>query len=378
MDLLPTFDLVKSSELLLSNPDVQVQVAAIKAIELRAGATLQNDRRSVPALLSFIPHLDKVLQQSGEMDTKIISVSCIDRIIEKFGKKEINIVLSVAHTVSGPQALSSSDDRVRILSLLCLTSVVDVIEDEAIPLLPAITSKALDYLAHAIEEKKTGLHNAVYTLLSNIVERLGYMFSQDHLKLALALSHRSSVADLEDSCDESRNAFYQSVSGNIEAQAVFSALKSTWRSAVSAGFRVRISYSLPCDHVVLTNHQAVIEHLSLLHSSIETQTKSKLVKASSSLYEHFLEIFQLRATIAADKIEGFEDDEVHQVEDTIVESVISMVFKLNDATFRPFFIQLVDQEGPRHSVTFFKFLAAFFDKFKVCLVVILRLDDTSC
>ncbi|KAH7389982.1 hypothetical protein BKA66DRAFT_414358 [Pyrenochaeta sp. MPI-SDFR-AT-0127] len=346
LDLLPTTDLIKSAELLLTNPDAQVQVAAIKSVELRAGTTVQNDRRSVPALLSFLPSIENVLQQSQEMDVKIISVSCIDRIIERFGKKDIVAVASVAQTISGSESLSNSDDRIRILSLLCLTSVVDVLEDEAIPLLPTVLPTAFDYLSHAIEAENAGLHNAVYTLLSNIVERLGYMFSRDYLNTALKLSHRSADAALDDACDESRQGFYQSVSEHLGAQEVFAAIKTTWPHATSLGF------------------DASLEHLGLLRSTIDSQSKAKLIKASSTLFGLLLQAFQLRSTIGSQEEQSFEEEEVEQLDSILVESVIDMVLKLNDATFRPFFVQLVDQEGPRGAITFYKFLAGFFDKFK--------------
>jgi len=238
LDILPTSDLVQSATLLLSNSDFQVQVAAVKSIEVRAGTVVQNDLRSIQALLSFLPGAESLVHNSTEMEVKIISVSCIDRIIERFGKKDVNAVSSVAQTIAGLQALLSSDDRVRILSLLCLTSVFDVLEDEAILLLPTILPTAFEYLSQAIEENKTGLHNAVYTLLSDIVERVGYMFSRNYLDTALRLSHRSVSASLETICDDSRLAFYDSVSQHLTAQEVFIAIKSTWPHAVSQGFDV--------------------------------------------------------------------------------------------------------------------------------------------
>ncbi|KAF1829487.1 hypothetical protein BDW02DRAFT_147274 [Decorospora gaudefroyi] len=350
LDLLPTTDLIKSAELLLSSADSHVQVAAVKSIELRAGTAKQHDRKSVEALLSFLPNLQNLLQQSPEMDAKMISVSCIDRIVERFGKKDVSAVASVAQVIAGPQSLSSSDDRIRILSLLCLTSIVDVLGDEAITLLPTLLPTAFDYLSHAIGEEKTGLHNAVYALLSNVVERLGYMFSRDYLDTALRLSQRSAAASLEEACDDSRSGFYQSVSEHLSAQEVFSAVKSTWETAASQGF------------------DASLEHLELLRSTINTQTKAKLVKASSPLFSLLLQMFHLREAIGSESKE-VDDDEVEQLENTLIESVIAMVLKLSDATFRPFFVRLADQEGPlpartSRAITFYKFLAAFFDKFK--------------
>jgi U3 small nucleolar RNA-associated protein 10 len=351
LDLLPTADLVKSAELLLANSDHQVQVAAIKSVEVRAGNAVQNDKKSVSALISFLPSVENVLQQSQHMDAKIISVSCIDRVIERFGKKDTSAVAAVAQTISGSQALSSNDDRIRILSLLCLTSVVDVLEDEAISLLPTVLPTAFDYLSQAIEGEKTGLHNAVYTLLSNIVEGLGYTFSREYLETALRLSHRSAASELDDACDQSRRAFYESVSEHLSAQETFAAIKSTWSYAVSQGF------------------EATSEHLELLRSTVDVQTKSKLIKASSTLFSLLLQLFRLRQAIDSEEQQDFDDEEVEQLDTTLDESALAMVLKLNDATFRPFFIQLVDQEAPMssqpsYSITFYKFLAAFFDKFK--------------
>ncbi|KAF2845238.1 hypothetical protein T440DRAFT_502600 [Plenodomus tracheiphilus IPT5] len=351
LDLLPTPDLVQSAALLLENQDLQVQVAAVRAVEVRAGSAIQNDRKAVQALLSFLPSVERLLQESPEMEAKIISVSCIDRIIERFGKKDINAISSVAQSISGSQALSSSDDRVRILSLLCLTSVFDVLEDEAISLLPTILPIAFEYLSQAIEDEKPGLHNAVFTLLSNIVERLGYMFSRDYLVTALELSHNSASASLENACDESRLGFYQSVSEHLSSQEVFAAIKSTWQHAVSQGF------------------DASLEHLELLRSTINSQTKAKLIKASSTLFGLLLQIFRLREVADSQVEQHFEEEEIEQLDNTLVESVVAMVLKLNDATFRPFFVQLVDQEGPQtakpqRAITFYKFLAAFFDNFK--------------
>jgi U3 small nucleolar RNA-associated protein 10 len=228
-----------------------------------------------------------------------------------------------------------------------------VLEDEAISLLPTVLPTAFGYLSESIEEEKTGLHNAVFTLLSNIIERLGYMFSRDYLDTALRLAHRSAAGGLDDACDESRRAFYQSASEHLGAQEVFAAIKSTWSHAVSQGF------------------EASLEQLELLRSTVDAQTKAKLIKASSTLFSLLLQSFNLRAVIVSQKEEDFDAEEIEQLENTLIESVVAMVLKLNDATFRPFFAQLVEQEGPlgatpTSAITFYRFLAAFFDKFKVC------------
>ena len=360
LDILPTPDLIKSTELLLAKQDREVQIAAIKSVEFRANTVLQSDKASVTSLLEFLPNLDSLLQQTSETDVKRIAVSCIDSIIGRFGKKDTSIVTAVAETVAGPEALSSSDNQTRILSLLCLTSIIDVLEEEAISLLPSILPVAFGYLGSSIKEENASLHNAVYALLANAVQRLGFMFSRDYLIPVLELAQQSAASDLGEACDEERDQFFEKVSQHLEPQEIFTAIKSTWANALQQGSEV--SFQVGFAEIVDTNKtQAAGEQLKLMRSTIQGQTKPKLVKSSSTLFGLLMDMFKLRDNVAAN--DDYDDDEVEQLEDTLVEAVIAMTLKLNDQTFRPFFSQLVDQSASS-STTFYKFAAAFFDKFK--------------
>ncbi|KAF2183654.1 hypothetical protein K469DRAFT_634795 [Zopfia rhizophila CBS 207.26] len=354
LNLLPTVDLIRSAEILLTNPDDQVRVAAIKSVEVRAGTLSQNNTASVSAVLGFLPTIEELLRQSKQIEVRLTAVSCIDLIVERFGKKDPHAVVAVARTVSGPQSLSSDDDRLRILSLLCLTSVVHVVEDEFISLLPSVLPIAFRYLKESIATRgKSDLHNAVYTLLCAIVGQLAFMFSGEYMDQALMLSHRSAAAHIGQEGDESRRQFYQVAAKNLGAHEVFNAIKITWSGAVQQGY------------------QAVYEQLELLLLTIENQTKSKMVKASSTLFAFLLEAFDIRS-VADQSASGnhLEAAELDRLEDAVTEAVIAMTLKLNDATFRPFFVQLVEwisstsKKSVSRATTFYKFLAEFFDKFK--------------
>jgi U3 small nucleolar RNA-associated protein 10 len=354
LDLLPTIDLVKSAELLLGNSDAKVQVAAVRSVELRAGSVIQNDQQSVACMLSFLLQADALLQRTQDIDVKAVTISCIDRIVERFGKKDVPAVEAVARTVAAAQALASKEDRVRILSLLCITSIVDVLEEEAISLLPTVLPIAFDYLKESIERENQGLHNAVFALLTNIVDRLAFMFTREYLVPALELAQSSAESDLGGGCDEARRTFYQSLSVHLEAQEAFASLKVTWPSSLAHGF--------------LAAH----EMLELILSTIEGQPKSKMIKASSTLFSLLLDAFNIRASINAGIDKVLKHHELEQLESSLIEAVIAMTLKLNDSLFRPFFVQLAEfassssKQNKGHSVTFFKFLAAFFERFKVC------------
>ncbi|KAF2274764.1 uncharacterized protein EI97DRAFT_434991 [Westerdykella ornata] len=355
LDLLPTSDLIRTAELLLVSPDCQIALAVVKAVEIRAGHVIQNDAQSVQSLLSFLRRLDELLQQHNEGDVKSIAISCIERIVERFGKKDVAAVGKVARTISGSQSLMSTEDRVRILSLICLTSIVDVLSEEAISLLPTVLPQAFIYLQESIDKDNIGLHNAVFSLLSKVIERLAFVFTSEYLVPALELAHHSAAGGMDDACDEQRTLFYRVVATGIGAQEAFTAIKTTWPSALSQGY------------------QAAREHLDLLAQAIDHQTKKKLIATSAALFTLLSEMFDLRKAIRdAEAEESIDEDEIEALETSLVNSVIAMTLKLNDTTFRPFFVQLVDSASSssdeaadlERSVTLCKFLAVFFDKLK--------------
>jgi U3 small nucleolar RNA-associated protein 10 len=244
LDLLPTTDLIRTADLLLASPDEQVAIAVVKSVEVRAGNVIQNDQQSVTALLSFLPRLDALLQHSEHVEVRIIAVSCIDRVVERFGKKDVSAVEGVARTISGAQALSSDDDRVRILSLICLTSIVEVLGEDAISLLPVVLPIAFGYLKESIEKDNNELHNAVFNLLSDVVQRLAFVFTREYMVPALELAQLSAVSDMDDECDETRAQFNRSVANHLGAQEAFTAIKATWPSAITQGYEVCLTS--PC------------------------------------------------------------------------------------------------------------------------------------
>jgi U3 small nucleolar RNA-associated protein 10 len=94
-------------------------------------------------------------------------------------------------------------------------------------------------LKESIKQDKPGLHNAVFSLLSNIVERLAFMFSREYMVPSLELSQQSAAADgLDAACDANRQQFQDGVARFLNAQETFAAIKTTWSSAISHGFEV--------------------------------------------------------------------------------------------------------------------------------------------
>lgn len=120
--------------------------------------------------------------------------------------------------------------------------------------------------------------------------------------------------------------------------------------------------------------------------TIDRQPKSMIVQHSETLGGLFLKMFDLRR-IQLSPITGYSYDmaEIEVVEDAVNESAISMIYKLNDATFRPMFSRMLewttfptlkDTKATIHrQTTWYTFLIKFFGTLKVYSRNSTRLSD---
>lgn len=96
---------------------------------------------------------------------------------------------------------------------------------------------------------------------------------------------------------------------------------------------------------------------------------------TSLLASLFLKAFDLRHIQLLQRTEdSYADDEIEQVESTVNECAIGVVYKLNDALFRPMFVYFMewasDKSRSRRTqilrlTTLFSFLLKFFSTLKV-------------
>lgn len=97
---------------------------------------------------------------------------------------------------------------------------------------------------------------------------------------------------------------------------------------------------------------------------------------SKSIWDLLLKAFDLRYTLStsSDRM-GYDDSEVEDLERSARSTAVSMIYKLNDTTFRPLFIQglewtqasNVEDTAPNidRQITWFYFLLEFFGNLKV-------------
>jgi U3 small nucleolar RNA-associated protein 10 len=245
LELLPTINLIETADTLLENSDDDIRRTALQAVGIKVGTIKQGDEPSIQAALGFLARIGTIIQHSQDTVLKQTAVNCIDQISERFGKRDNEAVAAAAGIVAGVQSLGSNDERLREGSILCLASVVGVIPQDFIPLLPTVLPKAFSYLELAINEggKKTSLHNTIYSLLCSIIEGLPFMFTGKYLDRSLELSHKSAALELDEDCESSRELFYSYVAKHVEGKEFFDAINRTFADALQSGYEVSIRNS---------------------------------------------------------------------------------------------------------------------------------------
>lgn len=240
LGLLSTSEFIKSVESLLDRPNGNLRRKILRSLEVRIDRESQSDPQSRLAMLNFLPQLTAIIRESKDILYKHTAVACVDKISEKYGKKDLEAVAAAAQTIASSHCLGQEDGRLRVMALLCLASLVEILREGIVPVLPVAITKALDYMEESVEEEKEDerLHNAGYAFISALVHRLPYMISGAYLDRLLTVSNDSAEAQLDEEADESRMQCLQLAAKRVDAKSMFVALEKNWKDAVDSGILV--------------------------------------------------------------------------------------------------------------------------------------------
>lgn len=356
-------DFLDTIEVLLDGPDNDLRCKVLRLLENRLRQTPERDNESQIRVLDFIPTLVKIVESSQEPLLKHAAVACIDRITEKYGRKDPSKVIIAAKVVASSSCLGLDDERIRIMGVLCLASMAEVLGEAMIPALPDTLTQSFKLLELSMVSGKENarLHNAVFSLLSALLANLPFMMSGNHLDSILLLSFKSTNAVIDESCDDSREETLRLLaSRKMDLSATLGAIDRNWKAAVSAG------------------PDATNEVLEVLSLAVEKNPKSAVVKNVTILSQILFNAFDLRrragGLTADDKFDA-DSSELDEAEALSNDVMIKMIYKLNDSTFRPLFMKFVDWAttgAPKDErsqlarlTTFYKFLQVFFSTLQV-------------
>ncbi|ODM22552.1 U3 small nucleolar RNA-associated protein 10 [Aspergillus cristatus] len=353
---LSLIDFLDTIEVLLERPSDDLRRKVLQLLEGRLRQNPERDGASQTRMLDFLPTLVRIIESSPDTLLKHAAVSCVDRITDKYGRKDPSKVIDAARVVASGACIGQEDDRIRIMGVLCLASMAEVLGEAMIPALPETLTRSLALLESSLEEGKENLrlHDAVFSLFSALFVHLPFMISASHLDKVLLLSFKSAEAGIEESSDESRQEALRLMARKVDVAATFGAMDRNWSQAVAAG------------------PDATRETLESLSLAIEKHPKSAIMKNLPVLCNVLFKAFDLRReqlTLAGKT--SFDLSDLDEIEELLNDLTIKMIYKLNDTTFRPVFTKLLEwataglpkkdtQGNLARLTTFYKFLQVFF------------------
>ncbi len=285
LNLLSIGEFLKAVETLLDRPDPVLRRKVLRSVEMRIDQESQADANSRTALLAFLPQLTAIIRVSDDSIYKHIAVDCVDKIAEKYGKKDPEAVVAAASTIAGDRCLGQDDSRLREMALLCLASLVDVLQDGIVPILPSAIPKALAYITESVQKDvfHEELHDAGYAFMTALAQHLPYMLSGSYLQQLFAVSSASAKSSLSTGANNARLQCLSFLAKQVDAKVMFSALEQSWSTASSSGFTVRsfVHCDVECLLTLLfRRHENISTPLAL--PSINTRrTLSKRMSLSS-------------------------------------------------------------------------------------------------
>ena len=376
LNLLSTGEFIKAVENLLERPNIVLRQRVLRALEVRVDKESRADTRSRDALLAFLPTLIAVIRDSDDIHYKHTAVACIDKIAGKYGKKDIEAVTAAATTIAGDDCLGESDVRLRNMALLCLASIVDVLQDATVAVLPTAIPKAIQCIERSLDDPspKPALHNAAYHFLTSLAQNLPYMMTGKYLERILQVSVRSAGRELDKECDEIRKECLELLARQVEAKAIFMAMQHVWDKTAVAGLGVSSPWNFAPSILVTNTDKAIREYLQILGIALDKHPKAAISRNLGPLSAIFIDCLDLGRREGANEMYGEEGIQIDDVEDTVNEVALKMIYKLTDATFRPLFSQLIDwstelekSDAIGHFArlrSLYGFLFVFFDKIK--------------
>lgn len=237
---------------------IQVRLQVLSSFQQRLILDTSHSRATQKACLEFLPQLKDVWINSTSIPLKYTVLSCVDFISEKFGKKDVFAVLEAAKAISDSQAPAAVDLSLEIAILLCLATMVHVVRDHFVPLVPSIFPNALGHLTASVAKKNRRLHNAVCSFICALLLHLPWIITGTHLNRLLEISYESANAELGKACNDSRVNTLKILAEQSKPEHVFTALDQTWKSAMAKGPNVKLlTLSAPSDkrQIKLKNHR---------------------------------------------------------------------------------------------------------------------------
>jgi U3 small nucleolar RNA-associated protein 10 len=238
--------------------------------------------------------------------------------------------------------------------------MVEVLKEEMLPLVPKMLEQCFSILLDNLQSDSPNqqLQHACFMVLIAIAEYIPFILSAEKLDNAIQLTQLS-IARADGDNTKTQDKLYSTLAQTVSASEIFSAVQRNYDVARrKQGF------------------DPLLQYYKLAKLSIESHTKSEATKSAAVLFKFLMGTFELRS-LAKSSPGDFQisQSETEDLETVAIDVALSLVLKLNDVTFRPFFIHIVEwataktkettSDFTSRAITLFRFTKALVHRLKV-------------
>lgn len=266
-----------------------------------------------------MPKIAAIVSGISPDELKADALCCINAVTIKYGKQAPLIISGLADAIIGAGGLRSPDDGLRVLSLVCLTSMTSCLGGQIIPIIPKTVPLSLNELRKSIIQDPAHqmIHNSVLAFLDELVRTVPN-FMASYLSELLPLVYESAGSHKFD--DETsggvRRDLLRSISTDINPKKAISAFVRSWPHVISGGTT------------------AFGEILPAVEKTIDCATKSSIQK---------LDVVQEFLLVTLDACaSNFGDERIEGLEEGILKVALQIIYKLNDTVFKQIFLKLLE------------------------------------
>ena len=313
LGLMPTEEFIEASAGLMQTGSEAVRTRVFTSLTERVGSAKQSNMAMRTVFIDALPNCTAFLVASQPISVRRAAVECVDGIAEKYGKLDRAACADAAEVVASDAALGTAEGGLRVTSLLCLASMVESLAEDMLGLTPVVLDKALRFVESSDAAEVSEMRDAVFTFLNALLDTLPFTLSATYLDRAIVAAAKSVQTDGE----------------RVWAVQQFSTL-----AAKKVAFpEITTSMSRVWDTVAQTGAEGVLLCVEMLQQAIKTHTKASVTRHAATLFPAMLKAFDLRRVLS--------EDEGADAFSLVGETAMDMTLKLNDTTFRPFFLRLV-------------------------------------
>jgi U3 small nucleolar RNA-associated protein 10 len=313
LGLMPTEEFIEASAGLMQTGSEAVRTRVFTSLTERVNSAKQSNMALRAVFIDALPNCTAFLVASQPISVRRAAVECVDGITEKYGKLDRAACADAAEVVASDAALGTAEGGLRVTSLLCLASMVESLAEDMLGLTPVVLDKALSFVESSDAAEVSEMRDAVFTFLNALLDTLPFTLSATYLDRAIVAAAKSVQTDGE----------------RVWAVQQFSTL-----AAKKIAFpEITTAMSRVWETVAQTGAEGVLLCVEMLQQAIKTHTKANVTRHAATLFPAVLEAFDLRRVLS--------EDEGADVFNLVGETAMDMTLKLNDTTFRPFFLRLV-------------------------------------